>query len=110
MSNLNQVSSSEEKLNEDPGFFYRPNTIQWILRVFYGLCALLVLVEFIIHRHIEISIEKLLAFYPIYGFVACVILVLIANQMRKILIRDEDYYANSEEETKKCVVGKNDHE
>jgi hypothetical protein len=31
-------------------------------------------------------------FYAFYGFVACVLLVLIAKQMRKVLMRKEDYY------------------
>jgi hypothetical protein len=31
-------------------------------------------------------------FYAIYGFVACVILVLVAKEMRKLVMRDEDYY------------------
>lgn len=97
MSNVNQTSSPEEHSNQngtdaDPGFFYRPKTIQWILRVFYALCGVLVVTDFIIHRHIETSIEKIPAFYAIYGFIACVVLVLIANQMRKALMRDEHYY------------------
>ena len=36
--------------------------------------------------------EGLWGFYAIYGFVACVILVLLAKEMRKLLMRDEDYY------------------
>jgi hypothetical protein len=31
-------------------------------------------------------------FYSVYGFVACVLLVLLAKEMRKLLIRKEDYY------------------
>ncbi len=80
----------------EQGFFDRPSNIQWMLRVFYSICAFLVIIDFFIHRHIETAAEKLPAFYAIYGFVACVILVLIANQMRKLLIRDEHYYENTE--------------
>ena len=36
--------------------------------------------------------EALFGFYGIYGFVACVILVLLAKEMRRILMRREDYY------------------
>lgn len=73
-------------------FFDRPQTIKWILRIFYSICIILVLADFIIHRHIETTVEKIPAFYALYGFVACVILVLIANQMRRWLMRGEDYY------------------
>jgi hypothetical protein len=36
--------------------------------------------------------EKIPAFYAIYGFVACVVLVVIAKRMRKVVIRKENYY------------------
>jgi hypothetical protein len=88
---------NEKKQNQDEysqGFFDRPQTIKWILRVFYAICILLVIADFVVHRHIETAIEKTPAFYAIYGFVACVILVLIATQMRKVLMRDEHYYEN----------------
>jgi ribonucleotide reductase beta subunit family protein with ferritin-like domain len=35
-------------------------------------------------------------FYPLYGFVGCVILVLVATWIRKFLIRDENYYEKQE--------------
>ncbi|MGH1484991.1 MAG: hypothetical protein ACRBCI_02150 [Cellvibrionaceae bacterium] len=83
------------KKDDENDFFDRPSTIKWILRIFYSSCVLLVLVDFLVHRHIETSIEKIPAFYAIYGFVACVVLVLIATQMRKWLMRDEHYYSES---------------
>jgi len=105
MSDINQTSSLDENhetnKREDPGFFYRPKTIQWIMRIFYSLCVILVIVDFIIHRHIETAIEKIPTFYAIYGFVACVVLVLIANQMRKLLMRDEYYYDDDAEREKR---------
>jgi len=121
MSDINQAASQNDLSNgetpsADPGFFYRPKIIQWILRVFYGLCVILVIVDFIIHRHIETSIEKIPAFYAIYGFIACVVLVLIANQMRKLLMRDEHYYDDDfQKDTKKqaqekTLEGKSGHE
>ena len=77
---------------EAPGFFEKPENIRIILRVFYVLCAVLVAADFVIHRHVYHPWENLPAFYAIFGFVACVVLVLIATQMRKVLMRDEDYY------------------
>ena len=44
------------------------------------------------HRHVIHAWEALPGFYPIYGFIACALLVLIAKQMRKPLMRKEDYY------------------
>ena len=48
--------------------------------------------DFVVHRHVSMSLENLPAFYAIYGFIACVLLVLVAKVMRKILMRKEDYY------------------
>ena len=56
------------------------------------LSALLVVVDFIYHRHVHHPWEKVPAFYCLYGFAACVVLVLIATQMRKLVMRDEEYY------------------
>ena len=97
MNKENQTENS--KLDQDdPGFFYRPQSIKWILRVFYVICGLLVLVDFFVHRHIETEIEKVPAFYPIYGFVACVLLVWLAAKMRTWIIREDKYYELHEEE------------
>lgn len=85
---------------QQPDFFDRPETIRWILRVFYLLCALLVAGDFLIHRHIYTDIETIPAFYAIYGFVACVVLVILAKLLRVWLMRAEDYYdANESEQT-----------
>lgn len=77
---------------EEKGYFDKPENIQKMLKVFYVLCALLVIVDFIIHRHIYHDWENIPAFYAIYGFVGCVVLVVIAKKMRNFLMRGEDYY------------------
>ncbi|MDX1452310.1 MAG: hypothetical protein R3183_07110 [Oleiphilaceae bacterium] len=81
-----------DEQHEPSGFFDKPENISKILKVFYVICALLVIVDFVVHRHIYHDWENIPAFYAIYGFVGCVILVLIAKEMRKVLMRGEDYY------------------
>ncbi|NIB41449.1 hypothetical protein HBA55_17730 [Pseudomaricurvus alkylphenolicus] len=73
-------------------FFDKPENIHKILKVFYILCALLVATDFLVHRHIYHDWEKIPAFYAMYGFGGCVLLVLIAKAMRKVLMKGEDYY------------------
>jgi len=73
-------------------FFDKPKNVQWTMRIFYIICVLLVLADFIIHRHIGLPWEEIPAFYALYGFVACVVLVVIAKEMRKIVMRKENYY------------------
>lgn len=73
-------------------FFDKPENISKILKVFYAICILLVVADFIVHRHIYHDWENIPAFYAVYGFVGCVVLVLIAKAMRKVLMKEEDYY------------------
>ena len=75
-------------------FLDQPRNIAKILRVFYALCGLLVLVELVVHRHSTHPWEGLFAFYALYGFVACVLLVVLAKGMRLFLMRGEDYYGD----------------
>ena len=95
------MNESKHSLNTDKGFFDRPQAIKWSLRLFYGVCIMLVAIDFIIHRHVETDIEKIPAFYVIYAFLACVIFVLIANQLRRLIMRDEDFYKSAEKINKK---------
>ncbi|PMG76559.1 hypothetical protein BCU84_13470 [Shewanella sp. 10N.286.51.B7] len=83
--------------NEKQYLFDKPKNIQRILYLLYTCCALLVVLDFVIHRHVYHSWENLPAFYPIYGFVGCVILVVVASWMRSFLMRPEDYYGPVEE-------------
>ena len=66
-----------------------------VAKVFWGVvavCVLLFTADAFYHKHVELQAESHFGFYGIYGFVACVALVLAAKELRKILMRDEDYY------------------
>ncbi len=73
-------------------FLDNPGNVRWIIRALYGLCLLLVAAEFVVHRHIEHRFETLFGFHAFYGLVACVILVLAARELRKLVMRREDHY------------------
>ncbi|GAB5451227.1 MAG: hypothetical protein Hals2KO_15550 [Halioglobus sp.] len=81
--------------SEEPGFFYRPEVIRNILRGFYAICAVLFALDFVFHRHAYVSFEGLWGFYGIFGFVACVALVVVAKGMRVLLWREPSYYDDS---------------
>ena len=78
-------------MNQELDFFDKPHNIKWILRVFYVLCAVVVALD-LLHRHSVHPWESLFGFYALYGFVACVALVLLAKWLRKLVMRDESYY------------------
>ncbi len=103
---LNESSSTNDKIDHgyvndlspkhetpsDPSFFDKLKNIRIIMYSFYALCIILVALEFIVHRHIYLSFDEIPAFYAIYGFVACVVLVVIAKLMRHVVMRNEHYY------------------
>ncbi|MBF0471351.1 MAG: hypothetical protein HQL48_08250 [Gammaproteobacteria bacterium] len=72
--------------------FDDPKNVDRLLRIFYAICILLVVVDLFVHRHIVMAWENLPAFYALYGFIACVLLVVLAKLMRKVVMRGEDYY------------------
>ena len=80
------------KEQKEPDFFDKPENVGKIIKVFYVICTLLVIADFIVHRHIYHDWENIPGFYAFYGFVGCVILVLVAKGMRKVLMKEEDYY------------------
>ena len=59
---------------------------------FYAVCAVLMAIDVFIPKHGPFAIEHAFGFYGFFGFVACVALVLIAKQLRRVLMRPEDYY------------------
>ncbi|MEO5342747.1 MAG: hypothetical protein H7842_05315 [Gammaproteobacteria bacterium SHHR-1] len=77
--------------------FDKPANVKRLLRGLYVACGLLVALDFVIHRHVLHDWEKIPAFYALYGFVGCVLLVLIAKGMRRFLMRPEDYYLRREQ-------------
>jgi hypothetical protein len=86
--------------------FDNPKNVRRVRYALYIVCALSLAAEIFIHRHVALSLaaeifihrhvdhpwEALPGFYSLYGFAACVILVLVAKELRKLLMRGEDYY------------------
>jgi len=86
---------SNKNMEDDKTYFFdKEKNVKRLMHIFYGCCALLFVLDFVIHRHVAHQWENLWGFYPLYGFVGCVVLVLIASWMRTFLMRPEDYYAD----------------
>jgi len=85
------------EVKEPVGWMDRPDTVKRLFMIFYAICAVLFLSEFILmgtenaHPH---PLEEGMRFfvYPVYGFISFWFLVLLARPMRTLLIRSEDYY------------------
>ena len=70
----------------------RPGSVAKIIRMLALVCALAVVADLFYEKHGHYSWENFPGFYALFGFVSCVILVLAATQLRRILQRDEDHY------------------
>ncbi len=81
------MSKNSEKFKAFGGF-----NLRRILKIFYAVCILSLILDFIIYRDHNQPWEWILFFYCIFGFVACVVLVLFAKVMRVYLMRSENYY------------------
>ncbi|MFT5705112.1 MAG: hypothetical protein ACI8SK_001067 [Shewanella sp.] len=86
------------KTKDKQYLFDNPKNIKRVLYILYASCFLLVVLDFVIHRHVYHSWENLPLFYPLYGFVGCVVLVFVAKWMRTFLMRPEDYYDNPKDD------------
>ena len=80
-----------EKAPEKGHLFDDPKNVKRAIYALFAVCGLSLGLDFFINRHADHPWEGLFGFYAVYGFVACVILVLAAKEMRKILMRGEDY-------------------
>ncbi len=78
--------------NDNSGWADRPESRRLIRRVLYAACILLVVADFLVHRHISTDIERVPAFYALYGFAALVGVVMAAKGLRMLVKRDEGYY------------------
>ena len=68
---------------------------QNVTRLYLGLWVVgfvLLVADLVIHRHEDVWFAEWFGFYAAYGFFACVALVLAAKALRRVLMRDEDFY------------------
>lgn len=76
-------------------WFDDARNVKKILLSLYISCGGLFVADFFYHKHADLEFESWFGFHAIYGFGACVLLVLAAKVMRKVLARAENYYEDS---------------
>jgi hypothetical protein len=77
---------------EKTHMFDKPQNVKRVVFALCALCAITFVLDALIHRHVDHPWEALFGFHGIYGFVTCGLLVLGAKEMRKVLMRKDDYY------------------
>lgn len=70
----------------------RPENVTRLYRGLWLIGIGLVTLDLAVHRHEEWRFAETFAFFGVYGFIACVALVLTAKGLRRLLMRREDYY------------------
>jgi hypothetical protein len=84
--------ASHGAVAEEDRWLDRPSSINLIIKVLVAACTLSVLADFFYHKHADYSFQEWIAFDAVFGFVAYVGLVTTAKGLRRLLMRDEDYY------------------
>jgi hypothetical protein len=74
------------------GWFDKPGNFKLFLRLFFLSLALLLIVDFFIPKHAAFPWEETPCFFAAYGYISCVLLVLVARVLRLFIKRNEDYY------------------
>lgn len=70
----------------------RPESARKIYLGLWVIGAAWVIPDFFLHKHEDVDFAAMQGFYAIFGFVACVALVIAAKGLRRLLMRPEDYY------------------
>ena len=52
----------------------------------------MVILEIIVHRHVNFSWEGWPGFYGLWGFVSLFTIVILAKLLRRLIERDKNYY------------------
>jgi drug/metabolite transporter (DMT)-like permease len=78
---------------EKKHLFDEPKNVSRLLLIFFAALVLLLVPDLFHERHTIFAWEEWPEFYPVFGFVACVLLVLLAKYvLRPLVKREEDYY------------------
>ena len=77
---------------EPDHWLVRPETIRWIWRISIVVLAITVLLQLVIKVKGYFGVDGWLGFGAVYGFLACLAMVLFAKLLGWFLKRNEDYY------------------
>jgi len=89
----NKKNEKEKNPKSKEYLFDKPGNVKILFRSFYSALLVLLAIEFFVNKHPHFAWEEWPEFYAVYGFVACVVLVLVSKYiLRPLVKRREDYY------------------
>ena len=83
---------------EDDAWLARPSTIRLLWRVFAVVLVVAVAAQLLFKVKGYFTLDGWLGFGAVYGFLSCVAMVLVAKVLGWVLKRDDDYYAEPEDD------------
>ena len=82
----------DERPREEPGWFERRENVEKLWYALLAVCGALTISDFLYEHHPHFDIEKIPEFFEIFGFTAFVFIVFAGKALRRLVMRDEDYY------------------
>jgi hypothetical protein len=78
--------------HQQDAWLARPESIRLLWKLFALVLALTVAAQFFIKVKGYFGVDGWLGFAAVFGFVACLLMVLVAKVLSLVLKRDQDYY------------------
>lgn len=79
-------------MEEKRGWFDKKENLVLFLRIFYASLVVLLVLDLFVEKHSVFGFDSVPSFSAAYGFISCVLLVLVAKVLRMLLMKDEEYY------------------
>ena len=83
---------------KDDSWLVQPDSIRLLWRIFWGVLALTVILQFVIKVKGYFGVDDWFGFGAAFGFFSCLLMVLFAKLLGYILKRDENYYRAEEDD------------
>ena len=83
---------------EDDAWLVRPATIRLLWIILWVVLALTVAAHLVIKVKGYFVIDAWYGFGAVFGFLACVLMVIVAKALGVLLKRDQDYYKEGEDD------------
>ena len=83
--------------HKDDHWLVRPTTIKLLWRVFAAVLALTVLAQLLIAVKPTVGVDGWFGFGAVYGFLSCLLMVLVAKLLGFVLKRPNDYFAEPDQ-------------
>lgn len=86
------MTNGNDKHDKPESWLDEPRNIKLLIVVGLIVLALTVIADFFYHGHPKFVVDGSFGFYAWYGFLTCLVMVLVAKLLGFVLKRDDRYY------------------